>query len=59
MMVEFEQTGDVSEETIDWIVEIFEGPSYLYMDKSARPKIEKIASKIKDGTFQGLYPEVK
>lgn len=59
MIVEFERTGAISNRTVDFIVRQFTGPTYFHMDKDAAVKIEEIRLLILDGTYSGMYPEVK
>lgn len=59
MIVEFEKTGTISQETIARIIKRFEGPDYLWMDREAFIKIIQIKEAIASGEYKGVYPDVR
>lgn len=62
MLVEYEEHGEVSDRTVDWIVDTFVGPNYLWMSVFRviiRKRIEEIRRRIENEEIQGLYPNLK
>lgn len=59
MLVEYELTGDVSEQTCTWIVEHFVRSDYGWMlpfPRLVRHLVLNIRKQIVEGTLQGRYP---
>lgn len=62
MLVEYEEHGEVSDSTLDWLEDIFTGPKYLWMAVFrviVRNRLETIRDRIEGEEIEGLYPDLK
>lgn len=50
LLSEYNRRGSISEGTKKWLVDLFKGPMYFYMDPDPEPKIKYMCDSIESGT---------
>ena len=62
LIVRFEETGTISDKTLEWVAEQYGGTLYFWMwpfKAYVRKKLERLRQDIYDGKVTGFHPEVK